>query len=60
MYIYMLLTIHRINIGGKSLTNYLKELISYRHWNMMDETHIINIIKVILNVWYEKKMYCLE
>jgi len=27
------------------LTNYLKELASYRHWNMMEETHIINIIK---------------
>jgi len=37
--------IKRINIGGKSLTNYLKELVSFRHWNMMDETRIINIIK---------------
>eukprot|EP00026_Physarum_polycephalum_P009843 Phypoly_transcript_09980.p1 GENE.Phypoly_transcript_09980~~Phypoly_transcript_09980.p1 ORF type:complete len:428 (+),score=30.54 Phypoly_transcript_09980:32-1315(+) len=37
--------IKRINIGGKSLTNYLKELASYRHWNMMEETHIINVIK---------------
>jgi len=37
--------IRRINIGGKVLTNYLKETISYRAWNMMDETHLINTIK---------------
>ena len=27
------------------MTNYLKELVSYRHFNMMDETYIINQIK---------------
>jgi hypothetical protein len=27
----------RVNIGGKLLTNYLKEVVSYRQWNMMDE-----------------------
>lgn len=24
-------------MGGKLLTNYLKEVVSYRQWNMMDE-----------------------
>lgn len=28
----------RIDVGGKLLTNYLKELVSYRHWYMMDQT----------------------
>ncbi|CEQ39373.1 SPOSA6832_00899, partial [Sporobolomyces salmonicolor] len=27
-----------IDVGGKLLTNYLKELVSYRHWYMMDQT----------------------
>jgi len=34
-----------VNVGGKVLTNYLKELVSYRHYNMMDETYLMNIIK---------------
>jgi actin-related protein 6 len=34
-------------MGGKFLTNHLKEVISYRHYNMMDETHLINTIKEI-------------
>lgn len=37
--------IRRLDIGGKFLTNYLKELISIRHYNMMDETHLVNEIK---------------
>jgi len=37
--------IKRINVGGKLLTNYLKEIISYRQWNMTEETHLMNIIK---------------
>jgi hypothetical protein len=28
----------RIDVGGKLLTNYLKELVSFRHWYMMDQT----------------------
>lgn len=32
----------RLNIGGKLLTNYLKELVSYRQWNMMDEYLLMN------------------
>lgn len=35
----------RIDVGGKLLTNHLKELASFRQWNMMDETYIINDIK---------------
>lgn len=35
----------RLDIGGKLLTNYLKELLSYRHLYMMDQTHVVNRIK---------------
>ncbi|BBN03542.1 actin-related protein 6 [Marchantia polymorpha subsp. ruderalis] len=35
----------RMNLGGKALTNYLKELVSYRAWNMMDETYIMEDVK---------------
>ncbi|KAI1785539.1 actin-like protein Arp6 [Ganoderma leucocontextum] len=37
--------VKRIDVGGKLLTNHLKETVSYRQWNMMEETHIINEIK---------------
>jgi len=37
--------IKRINIGGKLLTNYLKEVASYRQWNMLEETYLMNVIK---------------
>ncbi|KAK9458294.1 actin family [Dipodascopsis uninucleata] len=37
--------IRRLDIGGKVLRNYLKETISYRHYNMMDESAIVNEIK---------------
>ena len=37
--------IKRINIGGKLLTNYLKEIVSYRQWNMMDEYLLMNQVK---------------
>ncbi|TFY68995.1 hypothetical protein EVJ58_g663 [Rhodofomes roseus] len=37
--------VKRIDVGGKLLTNQLKELASFRQWNMMDETHIVNNIK---------------
>jgi len=40
--------IRRINIGGKLLTNLLKENISYRQWNMMDEFSIVNEAKEAL------------
>ncbi|KAG1671132.1 hypothetical protein FOA52_005384 [Chlamydomonas sp. UWO 241] len=35
----------RINVGGKALTNYFKELVSYRSLNMMDETVLMDHIK---------------
>ena len=38
-------SIRRLDIGGKLLTNYLKELVSVRHYNMMDETHLMNQVK---------------
>ncbi|KAM5497269.1 Actin-related protein 6 [Microsporum canis] len=37
--------IRRLDIGGKHLTNYLKELVSIRQYNMLDETHIVNSVK---------------
>ncbi|KAI8329659.1 actin-related protein 6 [Chlamydoabsidia padenii] len=37
--------IRRINIGGKLLTNRLKETVSFRHYDMMEETWIINDVK---------------
>lgn len=37
--------IRRIDVGGKVLTNHLKELISYRHLNVMDESYVVNQIK---------------
>jgi actin-related protein 6 len=37
--------IRRLTVGGKLLTNYLKELASLRHYNMMEETYLLNEIK---------------
>lgn len=37
--------IKRINIGGKLLTNQLKEVVSFRSYDMMEETFIINDVK---------------
>lgn len=37
--------IRRIDVGGKVLTNHLKEIISYRQLNVMDETYVINQAK---------------
>lgn len=37
--------IRRSDVGGKFLTNYLKELVSIRHYNMTDETYLMNEIK---------------
>jgi Actin len=39
------LDVYRLDIGGKLLTNQLKELVSFRQWNMMDETYIVNQVK---------------
>ncbi|XP_062078103.1 actin-related protein 6 isoform X2 [Humulus lupulus] len=35
----------RIDLGGKALTNYLKELVSYRSINVMDETFLMDDVK---------------
>lgn len=37
--------LRRIDIGGKILTNHLKEVISYRQLMVMEETHVINQMK---------------
>lgn len=37
--------IRRLDIGGKFLTNYLKELVSVRTYNMSDETYLMNEVK---------------
>lgn len=37
--------IRRLDVGGKLMTNYLKELASIRHYNMMDETYLMNEVK---------------
>ncbi|XP_061395015.1 actin-related protein 6 [Musca vetustissima] len=37
--------IRRIEVGGKALTNHMKEIISYRHINLMDESYVVNQIK---------------
>ena len=40
--------IRRLNIGGRTITNLLKEWVSYRQWNMMDETALVNEAKEVL------------
>ncbi|THC95756.1 hypothetical protein EYZ11_004753 [Aspergillus tanneri] len=37
--------IRRLDLGGKHLTNYLKEVVSMRQYNMVDETYIMNEVK---------------
>ncbi|XP_043214148.1 actin-related protein 6-like [Amphibalanus amphitrite] len=37
--------IRRIDVGGKVLTNHLKEIISYRQLHVMDETYVMNQLK---------------
>ncbi|XP_046996293.1 actin-related protein 6 isoform X1 [Schistocerca americana] len=37
--------IRRIDVGGKVLTNHLKEIISYRQLHVMDETYVVNQVK---------------
>jgi len=38
----------RVNVGGKLLTNQLKEVVSYRMMNMMNETFVVNQLKETL------------
>jgi len=35
----------RIDVGGKVMTNYLKEIISYRQLHVLDETYVMNQVK---------------
>lgn len=44
-YLKLKQAVRRIDIGGKALTNHLKEIISYRQMNVMDETYVINQCK---------------
>ncbi|WCJ30031.1 actin-related protein 6 [Euphorbia peplus] len=37
--------VKRIDLGGKALTNYLKELVSYRSVNLMDESFLMDDVK---------------
>jgi actin-related protein 6 len=37
--------IKRVDVGGKVLTNYLKELMTYREYNMMEETYLMDEVK---------------
>ncbi|CAH1170256.1 unnamed protein product [Phaedon cochleariae] len=37
--------IRRLNVGGKLLTNHMKDIISYRQYNVMEETFVINQVK---------------
>lgn len=39
--------VRRINLGGKALTNYLKELVSFRSINMMEETSLVEHVKEV-------------
>lgn len=35
----------RLNLGGKALTNHLKEVVSFRSWNMTEEFAVVNAVK---------------
>lgn len=37
--------IRRIDVGGKALTNHLKDVISYRQLHVLDETYVMNQMK---------------
>jgi actin-related protein 6 len=37
--------IRRLDLGGKHLTNYLKEMVSMRQYNMVEEAYIMNEVK---------------
>jgi actin-related protein 6 len=37
----------RVSVGGKAVTNFLKEIVSYRHRPMMDDWHVMNEMKEI-------------
>ncbi|BAM82803.1 probable actin-related protein Arp6 [Cyanidioschyzon merolae strain 10D] len=37
--------VRRLDVGGRLLNNYLKELISYRSWNLMKESFLVQRLK---------------
>jgi len=37
--------VRRLDVGGKLLTNHLKEIISYRQLHVLDETYVMNQVK---------------
>ncbi|KAJ1324731.1 actin-related protein 6 [Microdochium nivale] len=37
--------VRRLDVGGKFLTNYLTRMLSLRHYDMRNDTHIVNEIK---------------
>jgi actin-related protein 6 len=37
--------VRRLDIGGKALTNHLKEVTSYRQYHVMDETYLMDVVK---------------
>jgi hypothetical protein len=47
-----------VDIGGKALTNCLKEAVSYRQYNMMEDTWVINRVKERL--CYVSQMFDVE
>ncbi|KAJ2785288.1 Actin- protein 6 [Coemansia javaensis] len=37
--------VRRVDVGGRMLTSYLKETVSFRYWDMMDEPYIMADVK---------------
>lgn len=37
--------VQQLSVGGRMLTNYLRETVSFQQFNMMEETYLINSIK---------------
>ncbi|KAF2263811.1 Actin/actin-like protein [Lojkania enalia] len=53
--------VKRLNVGGKLLTNYLKELSSLRHYNMLEETYLLNEIKEAVSyVAPSTQQFCID
>ena len=44
-YVPVAAAVRRIDVGGKVMSNWLKELVSYRHINMYDDLYLINDMK---------------
>ncbi len=42
---YSLWFMNRIDVGGKLLTNYMRDLLSHRYFDMQSNTYIVNEIK---------------